>query len=73
MTVHIDKSNGVHFRNKSVNMTVVQFKIDMRSIDVVDHNTYLTEVLQTGHSVHSANVKFHGNGHLQRMVEHFKK
>ena len=41
MTVNIDKSKVVHFRNKSVNRTAVQFMIDMRSLDVVDHYTYL--------------------------------
>ena len=41
MTVNIDKSKVVHYRNKSVNRTAVQFMIDMRSLDVVDHYTYL--------------------------------
>ena len=41
MTVNIDKSKVVHFRNKSVNRTAVQFMIDMRILDVVDHYTYL--------------------------------
>ena len=41
MTVNIDKSKVVHFRNKSVNRTAVQFMIDMRRLDVVDHYTYL--------------------------------